>query len=377
MESRRQVEERIYISKPVKQKILEKSKGRCAHCGKKIEVGNGFTLEHVVPISKGGTNDIENLVALCNECNHGKSNDVIKPKEYYGYVKKEVMKELEEYFRNYCNVMQWITINNMYSADVFSFITDKVIYNPKSKKYLNTKTNVTFKKAKPRDKQMLLDFFLKQKEMFDRDGKSIDNVNESLDFAMDYYCIYYYKIADEISMVIVISPYCVNSTEANGEILNIYVTKAEIYLNDKYNLECSTTDRQRKGECLRYFFSQILARFYNYLFNDLTEELSIECLFCNLVNDRRINYLYHKLGLCELKQEVIEGYSVGIGITTNCEELKCQDRSKHAERRIDSYISGQNLLHDVLVLSNLWEKPEGSSDIRDDRERVRSHLVLE
>jgi len=35
-------------------------------------------VDHIYPVSKGGTNSLDNLVAACVECNSGKSNGVLK-----------------------------------------------------------------------------------------------------------------------------------------------------------------------------------------------------------------------------------------------------------------------------------------------------------
>ena len=61
------------VPSDVRFRVLAASNGRCALCGatskeRRIEV------DHVLPRSKGGSNDIENLQALCDECNRGKSN---------------------------------------------------------------------------------------------------------------------------------------------------------------------------------------------------------------------------------------------------------------------------------------------------------------
>ena len=61
------------VPSDIRYRVLAASGGRCALCGatskdRRIEV------DHVVPRSKGGSNDIENLQALCDECNRGKSN---------------------------------------------------------------------------------------------------------------------------------------------------------------------------------------------------------------------------------------------------------------------------------------------------------------
>lgn len=40
---------------------------RCVYCGRVAD-----TMDHVVPVSKGGTNDAENLVPACSSCNSSK-----------------------------------------------------------------------------------------------------------------------------------------------------------------------------------------------------------------------------------------------------------------------------------------------------------------
>lgn len=44
--------------------------GRCAYCGDKCDV----TLDHVVPLSRGGTNTIGNVLPACQPCNSSKHN---------------------------------------------------------------------------------------------------------------------------------------------------------------------------------------------------------------------------------------------------------------------------------------------------------------
>lgn len=43
----------------------------CAHCKSS---GNDLQIDHVIPISKGGTNDMGNLQILCRDCNEAKSD---------------------------------------------------------------------------------------------------------------------------------------------------------------------------------------------------------------------------------------------------------------------------------------------------------------
>ncbi|MCF7786817.1 MAG: HNH endonuclease [Prosthecobacter sp.] len=59
----------------VKAEVLHASRGRCQMCGKTIdEDGVKLQVDHKIPQSWGGSNERENLWALCVECNHGKKN---------------------------------------------------------------------------------------------------------------------------------------------------------------------------------------------------------------------------------------------------------------------------------------------------------------
>lgn len=64
-----------------------KTRGRCGYCGRKLranftrdpkdtskEPDDLFTLDHIIPVSKGGTKEINNLLASCRLCNNLKGN---------------------------------------------------------------------------------------------------------------------------------------------------------------------------------------------------------------------------------------------------------------------------------------------------------------
>ena len=52
----------------------------CQYCGKSSpEVV--LEVDHVTPVSKGGTNEFENLITSCRECNRGKSDHEVIPTE--------------------------------------------------------------------------------------------------------------------------------------------------------------------------------------------------------------------------------------------------------------------------------------------------------
>lgn len=52
--------------------IAAKTYGRCAYCGKIL--GRKFHVDHVIPTSRGGTSEDDNLLAACQRCNLWKKN---------------------------------------------------------------------------------------------------------------------------------------------------------------------------------------------------------------------------------------------------------------------------------------------------------------
>jgi 5-methylcytosine-specific restriction enzyme A len=55
-----------------RQHRFERARGRCEACGVHLEAG-GWQCDHVVPVSRGGTNAIENLAILCLSCHSRKT----------------------------------------------------------------------------------------------------------------------------------------------------------------------------------------------------------------------------------------------------------------------------------------------------------------
>ena len=113
---REQTTERIRFDHRDKKEILQKSGGRCAHCGKPLTHKNA-TIDHVIPISKGGTNENDNLVALCHECNYKKGDEVINPVAYYKYLSEEHLEIFRANHREYCEDISFLTTKNYMRED--------------------------------------------------------------------------------------------------------------------------------------------------------------------------------------------------------------------------------------------------------------------
>jgi 5-methylcytosine-specific restriction endonuclease McrA len=55
--------------------LLEKQSGCCAYCG--VSLVDGYHIDHVVPISRGGSNWPENLALACPRCNDSKGSKLL------------------------------------------------------------------------------------------------------------------------------------------------------------------------------------------------------------------------------------------------------------------------------------------------------------
>ena len=51
-------------------RMWSRQRGCCAYCGRSLP--NGYHVDHVIPVSRGGRNSVGNLVIACPECNLSK-----------------------------------------------------------------------------------------------------------------------------------------------------------------------------------------------------------------------------------------------------------------------------------------------------------------
>lgn len=84
--------------------IFDKTDGKCRHCGKQLAFGNrgkngnrgAWHVDHSVPRSKGGTDNLRNLWALCIGCNLDKS-DRHGPSYHDGFEPRTMMGKFVEF----------------------------------------------------------------------------------------------------------------------------------------------------------------------------------------------------------------------------------------------------------------------------------------
>ena len=59
------------------------SSGTCHYCGKKFRPAD-LTMDHIIPLSRGGTSEKINIVPACRECNFKKKH--LHPTEWDEYM---------------------------------------------------------------------------------------------------------------------------------------------------------------------------------------------------------------------------------------------------------------------------------------------------
>lgn len=72
-------------SRPRLLKLFAAQNGRCHYCGRRTRIKSHdephrpdhATLDHVVPVSRGGTWHAANLVMACYGCNNAKKNNLL------------------------------------------------------------------------------------------------------------------------------------------------------------------------------------------------------------------------------------------------------------------------------------------------------------
>lgn len=65
---------RQHIPRKLRHEVFKRDGYRCRECGASKDE-TSLEIDHIVPVARGGTNDIDNLQTLCRECNRMKLTD--------------------------------------------------------------------------------------------------------------------------------------------------------------------------------------------------------------------------------------------------------------------------------------------------------------
>lgn len=72
-----------YVPRRIRELVLRKHGYRCRICGSQRDL----QIDHVIPINRGGNNDLRNLQILCGRCNQQKGISIVSERSYEkGYI---------------------------------------------------------------------------------------------------------------------------------------------------------------------------------------------------------------------------------------------------------------------------------------------------
>ena len=72
----RRKEERQKMTPGLRYEVMKRDGFKCVLCGRCVQDGIKLHVDHVIPISKGGKTEMNNLRTLCQECNLGKGSKI-------------------------------------------------------------------------------------------------------------------------------------------------------------------------------------------------------------------------------------------------------------------------------------------------------------
>ncbi len=206
MIQRQQIQNRENFTDEERRDVAAKSDGYCAHCGKRIEFGGKATVDHFVPLSKGGVNAAFNRVMLCHNCNQEKGNLIIPPDGYLNYLHDEDLKKLiDYYYDSYIRAFDYFDTQHTFAADrmyVHCFNLDKNtpvrIKQTKHKKYYHSPgfEAMIQRVESEEDKKLIKEFW----SQYLQKHKIIGHIYD-IDFYLASGNVYYFAQADGIKMI--------------------------------------------------------------------------------------------------------------------------------------------------------------------------------
>lgn len=168
-----QVDERRKFTWEERQQILKENYGICACCGKKL-TSKTLRVEHIIPLSRGGKNEMRNLTALCEECNKWKDNKIYMPCDFYAALRhKPRIREIEDYVR------EWFkTIKDDFDLERFPMISFNIFIQ------LDPVPNSTRRKPPAFNRQLMYKWSMvgesAHREMEKRSGLSIPEIRRKM-----------------------------------------------------------------------------------------------------------------------------------------------------------------------------------------------------
>lgn len=83
------------LSKQIRQQVYDKCHGHCAYCGCDLAYKD-MQVDHILAVGRGGTNELDNLLPACRQCNYDKHEMTVE--RFRKRISKELYRSLERVF---------------------------------------------------------------------------------------------------------------------------------------------------------------------------------------------------------------------------------------------------------------------------------------
>lgn len=112
------------ISKKIRFEVFKRDKFICQYCGRQSP-NVILEIDHIEPVSKGGTNDILNLITSCKDCNRGKTNVRLDDESALAKQKKQ-LELLQERREQIELLLEWRKSLSDIESDTVNLVADYI-----------------------------------------------------------------------------------------------------------------------------------------------------------------------------------------------------------------------------------------------------------
>jgi len=116
------------ITKKIRFEVFKRDGFVCQYCGK-YPPETTLEVDHIKPKSRGGGDDINNLITSCFDCNRGKSNIELKRVPNTLLENKEILEEREKQYLEYHKLLARIDKRSNREFDKVNSIYNKYFPN--------------------------------------------------------------------------------------------------------------------------------------------------------------------------------------------------------------------------------------------------------
>lgn len=171
------------ISKKIRFEVFKRDSFKCQYCGKSSP-DVVLEVDHIKPVSEGGSNEITNLLTACFDCNRGKTNILLDDKSVIEKQRKQ-LEELNERRNQLQMMMEWRENLSDLEQDKVDIIAEK--WEETTNYSLNENGEKKIKKwLKKFELNLILDCLDISADQYLKTDKEGDYTHESVEKAFNF-----------------------------------------------------------------------------------------------------------------------------------------------------------------------------------------------